>query len=108
MKRRKGPVKKRVLLLLLIAVMCLGFCSCNNSKRTQSASDIAEQIEVGMTYKEVRNIIGSDGSDIGSGMMIMEWRFLDDELLQICFDAPSTNATPNDWIVSQVLIIPAS
>ncbi len=101
-------MKKTVLLLLLVAVTCLGFCSCNNSKPTLSASDIAEQIEVGMTYKEVRNIIGSDGTDVGSGTMIMEWRF-PDELLQICFNAPaSANATPNDWIVSQVFIIPAS
>ena len=98
-------MKKLFLLLLFLATFTLAVCSCGKAKPTRTASEVAEQIVTGMTYEEVCEIAGADGVDVGSGTVVMEWKFSDHDYLQVGFDCPADqNAALSEWTVSNVLI----
>jgi len=65
------------------------------------AATIEEQIKPGQTYSEVREIIGFDGTDVGYGAILYEWKTEDGGNLLIWFVKPNTEDAvfPNDLIV---------
>ena len=101
----KGRTMKKIaLLLLFVALLTLVVCSCSNTKSAHTANEVAKQIVNGMTYEDVCGIVGTDGVDVGSGTVVMEWKFSDHDYLQVCFDCPTDqNAAFSEWIVSNVL-----
>ncbi len=103
-------------ILLCAAMLLLCFCGCGleatatteatttTTEETISktaAATIEEQIKPGQTYSEVREIIGFDGKDIGSGAILYEWKIEGGDSLLIWFSKPNTdNAVfPDDLIV---------
>lgn len=61
-------------------------------------------IEVGMTYAEVRELMESDGNDIGSGVILYVWNLFEGNVLYVWFEAPEEymEATfPDDCIVQR-------
>lgn len=77
--------------------------SQSNETETEDTASIVTKIVPGMTYAEVRALIGSDGTEIGSGAILYEWSFKDGEKLFVWFsNSDSTDATiPDNLIVTE-------
>lgn len=68
---------KKILTILCILLACILLASCS------SKLDRAKQVKEGMTYDEVKELMGEDGVDIGSGMVIYRWDLEDGQILVV-------------------------
>lgn len=79
-------MKKTLVLFLIVFGFVLSLCSCSGKQTARSAEEVAEQIEVGMTFDDVLSIVGEDGEDVGSGKTIYEWKMPDGKYLLVSFE----------------------
>ncbi len=69
----------------------------------------AAQIQKGMTYAEVKEIMGCSGKDIGSDRILYYWFLSEKQSLTVGFQGPSTDRIPedsfaDDYIVTDITI----
>jgi hypothetical protein len=90
---------------LFIAIGCAGIDNKTETLSTSEAEMVIQQIVAGKTtYAEVKELIGIDGTDIGSGAIIYEWNVEGGGALRIWFNPPEGSAgvdftVPDDLIV---------
>ena len=101
--------KKNIALFLafvFIVVMIAG-CAAEKEETTEETisqtmpETIEEQIKPGQTYSEVCEIIGFDGTDVGYGAILYEWKIEGGDSLLVWFVKPNTEDAvfPDDLIV---------
>ena len=84
-------MKKSIVLSLCVAILvCFLIAFSFYSKPTVKD---AGKIEIGMPYEQVIDILGDDGEDIGSGMMIYKFDLIGFKEALIWFDAESRTVT---------------
>ena len=84
-------MKKSIVLSLCVAILVCFFAvfAFYNKPTVKDAG----KIEIGMTYEQVIDILGDDGEDIGSGMMIYKFDLIGFKEALIWFDAESRTVT---------------
>ena len=84
-------MKKSIVLSLCVAILVCFFAVFvfYNKPTVKDAG----KIEIGMTYEQVIDILGDDGEDIGSGMMIYKFDLIGFKEALIWFDAESRPVT---------------
>ena len=66
-----------------------------------TAEEIFEKITPGMTYREICDIVGSKGTDKGSGAIIYEWELDNGKTLKVWFyPTNGENLTYPDDLIS--------
>ena len=53
-------MKKALIPLLIVFGFVLSLCSCSGKQTVRSAEEVAERIEVGMTFDDVLSIVGKN------------------------------------------------
>ncbi len=105
-------IKKACIFLICVIMISVLLFSCdmkpNESDTTDSSAveetseiiknnepfDIGryeEFLHVGQTYSEIVEIIGKEGTDIGSGVILFRWEFENGQELRIHFNQKSNN-----------------
>ena len=79
-------------------MICLSICftmGCSNSDQDSydeeqglSLEERAEMVTEGMTYGEIKALMGSDGVDIGSGVFLYEWVLSENKVLRVGMKKP--------------------
>lgn len=83
--RKEDPYMKKKI-ALVIAVIIVGLATCFFIlQMSSSMKDKIDEIEIGMTYSEVVELIGEPDGDVGSGFIIYEWSLGGKEKLHIWF-----------------------
>ena len=75
--------------------------------------ELADQIEVGMTLSEIIELIGRPQEDIGSGVVVMEWKLKSGGKLIVSFNPedndnylknPSHSRSADNWVAFYIKI----
>ena len=86
---------KLCFLLCLSLVLIFALSACANRIKAKSS-----EIQVGMTYEEIVEILGEEGTDVGSGFTIYEWDCGNGEALHIWF-----NVATDDSLIAESIEI---
>ncbi len=91
---------------LLILFLLLAGCKDSGINAQSEKIDRSElaQISVGMTLGEVREILGSEGKDVGSGLLILEYSLTDDTTVYLTFMTTGDGSNPNDHFVLERIV----
>ena len=68
--------------------------------KNTSTSDIDEIDFIGMTYGEVKAIMGSEGTEIGSGAIIFQWELDDGRIFRVWLNANHPNDPDDCYVVT--------
>ena len=90
-------MKKTLCVCLLLLCLVPSLFSCTGKQPVRTAEEVAAQIEIGMQFDEVVSIVGEDGKDVGSGMVIYEWKMPDGKYLRVSFEGPAERQTIHDY-----------
>ena len=101
----------------MIGILAVCLCSsvliaCKKENSSETTSDVtnativkkgslksrAEQVTIGMTYKEVCELLGSEGKNVGSGMPIYCWKISLKQNLYVWLRDADTGSF-DDWTV---------
>ena len=80
-----------------------------NNESILSMEERAKLVRQGMTYAEVRDIMGNDGKDIGSGAILYQWDLTETQCLYVWMKSVYPNESletiyPDDCIVVDLQI----
>ena len=83
-------LKTSSIIAVVLTVVVITSCSHQNNLYEKAQTQISE----GMTYEEVCAIMGSEGTDIGRGVILYEWKLEKDSRLLVWFShsTDDTNA----------------
>ena len=88
----------------MICALAVFISSCNNSDNIEKADAISptliENITAGMSYQEVTDVLGTTGTDVGSGAIIFEYQLSDGRVAYIWFQ--SNGGAIEDMLVSSI------
>ncbi len=88
-------MKKLLCFILIVSMMTIAVSSCAPTKRD------AEKIVPGMTYEEVCDIMGSEGVEVGFGMIIYVWKLANGKEFSVCF----TRNYPDNELIVQTTVM---
>ena len=98
---------RSIIISIFIFILSISFISCDNvyeSDLETSAETylvdikLAEQITEGMTYKEVTEILGTTGTDVGYGAIIFEYHLSDGKTARIWLQTDGSNDLNNYYV----------
>ena len=101
-----------LILLVLVSIMLLG-CEAEGAHRGSNEATSVNQSETGeqnlididkidfkgMTYGEVKQIMGSEGTDVGSGAIIFQWKLDDGKVLNVWLGSRDIHDTLDEYYV---------
>ena len=85
----KKTIIKLICAILILTVLSLTLFSCRNSMDNEFS---IEKIEKGMTYQEVVELMGNEGTSVGFGLIIYAWDISEDEALYVWFQKGVTDS----------------
>ena len=91
-------LKKKAAIVILSVIIVILCVFLGKIAYIEGFKARASTIKEGMTYTEVVEIMGDEGTDIGSGAIIYEWKITSDTCLYVWF---SINRENDIWYVEK-------
>ncbi len=95
------------ILLALVTLAAFAFTGCEQQGQESETSStesnkpvsaaLVDQIVLGKTYEQVCDILGSEGTDVGSGAILYQWPLDNGKYLHIHF-----NSHDDVWVVGSI------
>ena len=95
---------KKLIVLLLI---CLSICPIIGCEKHINLEKEAALVTEGMSYAEIKDLLGDPGVDVGSGIAIYEWQISKNKTLRVAMKKTPDEAAvyPEDYIATRIEIL---